>query len=318
MRLQRLVYGVLAGGMMLIWACLTHGQQFPTKPIRIVTAEPGGTTDFAARLFAQELSARLGQQVIVENRATGIIAAEIVSKAAPDGYTLLLQGNILWLGPLLQKMPYAIKDFAPVSLTNTAANILVLHPSVPVSSVKELIAMAKAKPGELNYGSGATGASNHLAAELFKSMAGVNIVRVTYKGSGPIITALLGGEIQLTFGTAASVQPHIKSGKLRAIAVTSSRPSELAPGLPPIAATMPGYESVALYGSVAPARTPVAIVKRLSFEIAGVINKPDVKEKFLNTGVETLGSSPEVFAATIQSDVARVGKVIREAGIRVE
>jgi tripartite-type tricarboxylate transporter receptor subunit TctC len=307
------------GFLLVLCAAPAVAQQFPARPLRIVTAEPGGTTDFASRLFAQELGAALNEQVIVDNRATGVIAAETVAKAQPDGYTLLLQSNILWLGPILQSMPYdAVRDFTPVSLTNTAANVLVTTPALAVSSVKDLIALAKAKPGTLNYGSGATGATNHLAAELFKSMAGVDIVRVTYKGSGAILNGLFGSEIQLTFGTAASVQPHVKSGRLRALGVTSAKPTELAPGLAPIAATVPGYESVAMYGVVAPANTPATIVSRLSRELAQSLAKPDVKQKFFNAGVESVGSTPEEFSETIKSDLARTGKVIRDAGLRSE
>jgi tripartite-type tricarboxylate transporter receptor subunit TctC len=243
-----------------------------------------------------------------------------VSKAPPDGYTLLIDAASFWIGPLLQETPYdPVKDFAPVTLTDSAPNVLVVNPSLPVKSVKELIALAKARPGELNYGSSSTGSTPHLAAELFNMMAGVKIVRVPFKGSGPAVISLLGGQVQLMFATAGSVAPHVKSGRLRALAVASLQPSALAPGLPTIAASgVPGYEAVAFEGMFAPAKTPVAIIDRLNQEIVRVLNRAEVKERFFNAGVETVGSTPEEFAAAIKSNVAKWGKLIKDAGIRDE
>ena len=187
------------------------GQDYPNKPIRIVTSEAGGGNDIQARLIAQGLAGALGEQVVVENRPSGVIPGEIVSKAPPNGYTLLLYNNTLWIGPLMQNTPYdAVRDFAPVTSVAKGANVLVVNPALPVKSVAELVALAKAKPGELNYGSSGTGASNHLAAELFRAMAGVNIVRINYKGAGPALTALLAGELQLMFPTAGAVTPHVR------------------------------------------------------------------------------------------------------------
>ncbi len=208
-------------GMMVFAAGAVSGQNYPNKPIRIVTTAPGSGTDMIARLIAQGSSASLGQPVIVDNR--GIIAVDLVAKAPPDGYTLLLYTNPLWIMPLLRhNVPWdPIRDFSPITLTSRQPSVLVVHPSVPVMSVKELIVLARAKPGELNYGSGSTGAPTHLAAELFKAMAGVDIVRIPFKGGGLAINALIGGEIQLMFGVPAAVTPHVKSGKLRALAVTS-------------------------------------------------------------------------------------------------
>ena len=243
-----------------------------------------------------------------------------MSKAPPDGYTLLIDAASFWIGPLLQETPYdPVKDFAPVTLTDSAPNVLVVNPSLPVKSVKELIALAKARPGELNYGSSSTGSTPHLAAELFNMMAGVKIVRVPFKGSGPAVISLLGGQVQLMFATAGSVAPHVKSGRLRALAVASLQPSALAPGLPTIAASgVPGYEAVAFEGMFAPAKTPVAIIDRLNQEIVRVLNRAEVKERFFNAGVETVGSTPEEFAAAIKSNVAKWGKLIKDAGIRDE
>ena len=305
---------------MVLGAGVACGQNFPNKPIRIVTSEAGGGNDVQARLIAQGLTGALGEQVIVENRPSGIIPGDIVSKAQPNGYTLLLYNNALWTGPLIQATPYdAVKDFAPIVAVAKAANVLVVNPTLPIHSVAELIALAKAKPGELNYGSSGTGASNHLAAELFRVMAGINIVRINYKGAGPALTALLAGEIQLMFPTAGAVAPHMRTGRVRVLAVTSAEPTALAPGVPTVAASgLPGYESISIYGIFAPARTPRVLIDKLNQEIVHLLNRADIKEKFFNAGMETMGGSPEQLAATVKSEIARVGKVIKQAGIRGE
>ena len=295
-----------------------YGQQdYPNKPIRILTSEAGGAGDVAARMIAQGISGPLGQQVIVDNR--GIIAGEMTAKAPPDGYTLLYYGSTVWLVPFLRDtVPYdPVKDFAPITLANKQAAVLVVHPAVPVSSVKELIELAKAKPGALNYGSGPAGSPNHLQAELFKSMAGVNIVRIPYKGIAPALNDLIAGQLQLMFPSASSVTPHIKSGRMRALAVTSAQPSPMLPGLPSIAGSgLPGYESVFMLGMFAPARTPAAIITRVNQEVVKVLNRTDVKEKFFGMGTESVGSTPEAFAAAIREDMTSMGKVIKDAGIR--
>lgn len=305
---------------MVFGAGVASGQNFPNKPIRIVTSEAGGGNDVQARLIAQGLTGALGEQVIVENRPSGIIPGDIVSKAQPNGYTLLLYNNALWTGPLIQSTPYdAVKDFSPIVAVAKAANVLVVNPALPVHSVAELIALAKAKPGELNYGSSGTGASNHLAAELFRVMAGINIVRINYKGAGPALTALLAGEIQLMFPTAGAVAPHIRTGRVRVLAVTSAEPTALAPGVPTVAASgLPGYESISIYGIFAPARTPRVLIDKLNREIVRLLNRADIKEKFFNAGMETMGGSPEQLAVTVKSEIARVGRVIKQAGIRSE
>ena len=307
-------------GMVVLGAGLACGQNYPNKPIRIVTSEPGGGSDFTARVLAQGLTVSLGQQVIVDNRAGTITAAQIMTKAAADGYTLLSYNNSLWTLPLLQKMSYdPVRDFSPIILATRSPNILVVHPSVPVNSVRELIAFAKASPGKLNYASGTVGSSNHLAAELFKALAGVNIARIAYKGSGFAVSDLIGGQVQLMFATAGSVAQHVKSGRLRTLAVTSAQPSALAPGLPTLAASgVPGYESVTMYGMYAPANSPAMLINRLNQEADRFLDMPDTKERFFNAGVETVGGSPQDFAAAIKSDMARLGKVIKDAGIRAE
>lgn len=318
---SRHIFGrFLSLGLIAAVADVAIGQIYPHKPIRIVTNVAGSGSDFTSRLIAQGLAARLGQPVIVDNRVSGLIS-ETVAKAPPDGYTLLINGSSVWVLPLLRdKVPYdAQKDLAPVTLTDKQPIVLVLHPLVPVRSVEELIALARAKPGHLNYASTATGSPNHLAAELFKSMTGTNMVRITYKGSGPALNDLIGGQVQLTFGTSASVIPHVKSGRLKALAVTSAQPSELLPGLPTISASgVPGYEAGTIYGVLAPAKTPAALINRLNQEIVLVLSDADVKAKFFNVGVETVGSTPQQFAAYIKSDIARMGKVIRDAGIKAD
>jgi len=312
-----LALGVIAGAM------AASGQDYPRKPIRLVTAEPGGGNDFAARLIVQGLGGSLGQPMIVDNRggAGGIIAADIVAKAQPDGYTLLLYANNIWIIPLLRSnAPFdVIRDFAPITWAAKSPNTVVVHPALPVKSVEDLIAHARARPGELNYGSGGSGSSTHLAVELLKSMAGVNIVRVPFRGNAPALNALFAGEVHLMIATAGTVAPHLKSGRLRALAVTSAQPSPLAPGLPTVAASgLPGYESIQIYGVFAPGRTSSVIVKRLHDEIVRVLGRADVKEKFLAAGVEPVGSTPQQLAATIRSEIARMSKVIKGAGSREE
>ena len=314
---------LIAMGAMLFAAGMASGQTYPNKPVRLVTAEPGGGNDFAARLIVQGLAGSLGHPMIVDNRggAGGIIAADTVAKAQPDGYTLLLYANNIWIIPLLRRdAPFdVIRDFAPITWAAKSPNTVVVHPSLPVKSVKELIALAKARPGELNYGSGGTGSSTHLAVELLKSMTGVNIVRIAFRGNAPALNALFAGEVHLMIATAGTVAPHLKSGRLRALAVTSAQPSPLAPGLPTVAASgLPGYESMQIYGVFAPSRVPAAIVKRLNEEIVRVLGRADVKEKFLASGVEPVGSTPQELAATIKSEVVRMSRVIKDAGIRAE
>jgi len=316
MLVPRFVVLLFSMAVTVLGAGVACGQEYPNRPIRMVTSQAGSGSDFAARLIAQGLPDRFGQRGVVDNR--GIVAAEIVAQAAPDGYTLLLYSTPLWISPLIRDNVRwdPLKDFAPVTLAVNAPNLLVVHPSVPVKSVKELVALAKARPGELNYGSGSTGSTSHLSAELFKAMAGVNIVRVPYRGVGPALVALVGGQMHLIFPSASAAVPYLKSGKLRALAVTTAQPSALAPGLPTVAAAgLPGYESDTPLGIFAPAGTPSALIDRLNREIVWVLNRPDVKERLFNSGVEVIGSSPKKFAATLKSEIARWGKLIKDAGL---
>ena len=306
---------------LVITVCLVsvaHAQPqpplFPSKPLRIITSGVGGAGDVVSRLIAQGISPALGQQVIVDNRASGLIPVEVAAKAPADGYTILLYGSTVWLGPYLhERAPDPLRDFAPLTLASTAPNILVVHPSLPVKSVADLIALAKARPGALNYGATGAGSSPHLAALLFKSMARVNIVRVSYKGAGAVLTDLIGGQVQLTFATASSVTPHLRSGRLRALGLSSAQPSPLLPGLTTIAAAgLHGFESVSMSGVFAPAGVAAPILQRIHQEIVRFLHTPDARQKFLAVGVETVGSTPEAFSAAMKAEMTRMAKVIRE------
>lgn len=308
---------ILLFAMIIPGAHAADGQNYPNRVIRIVTTETGGGSDFNARMIAQGLTVSLGQQVIVDNRP-GTLSTEAVARAAPDGYTLLFNGSTVWLLPFLRdNVPYdPVKDLSPVTLATRAPSILVVHPSLPVKTVKELIALAKTRPGEINYAAGVIGAPPHIAGELFKARAGVNIVQVNYKGIGLAFNDVIGGQVQLMFPTAGSVMPHIRSGRLRALAVTTLEPSALVPGLPTVASSVPGYESTAPLAVFAPAKMPAALINRLNQEIVRVLNSSEVKGKFLNVGIEPVGSSPDELAARIKSDMIILGKLIKDAGIR--
>ena len=298
--------------------------QYPSKTVRlIVPYPPGGGTDTMARTLGQKLSETLGQQVVVDNRPGGgaNIGAEIAAKAPPDGYTLLMN-TIAHASAvsLYRKLGYNfLKDFAPVTLLATTPHILVTHPSLPVKSVKELVALAKARPNELVYSSSGSGTPAHLAGELFKHMTGVNMVHVPYKGGGPSMIALLSGEVSLAFATTPSAIAHVKSGRLRAIAVTTARRSLATPDLPTIGeAGVPGYDVGSWYGLLAPAGTPKDIIARLNAEAGKALRLPDVKQRLDASGFEALTSTPEEYGAFMRSEVEKWAKVIKAAGIRAD
>jgi len=297
------------------------GQAYPSKPVRIVTGGPGSNGDLTSRLIAPGLTAALGQQVIVENRPSGIILGETVAKAPPDGHTLLVTGSSFWLAPFLQSnVPWdPIRDFAPISLASTSPNLIVVHPSLPAKTVKELIALAKARPGQLNYASGTTGSGPHLAAELFNSMAHVNIVRINYKGAGQAMTDLIGGHVQVMFPNGGGAAPQVKSGRLRALAVTTAQPSTLFPDLPTVASSgLPGYESEVLNGVFAPAKTPPAIISKVHQELAPLLSRADIKEKLFTSGVEVIAGPPEKLTAAMKNEMNLWGKLIKQLGIKDE
>ena len=293
-------------------------QGYPTRPVRVVTSAPGGGVDFTARLLAQGLASALGQQFVVDNRGGTNISSMTVANATPDGYTLLVDNNTLWVAPLLGKPAYTMAQFTPVVLASRSLNVLVVHPSLPINSVKDLIALAKSKPGEINYAAGLVGSANFLAAEIFKQMTGVDMVRISYKGGGPALNDVLAGQVKIMFATTGSVMPHVKSGRLRALAVTSAEPTPLVPGLPAFAATVPGYESPTFCGLFVPAKTPLAIVARLNDAARKYLELPEAKERFRLSGVEAVGSTPQEFDAAIKVDTARIQKLIQATGIRVE
>ncbi len=320
MRMTRLVLNSIAIGSMTLSIYGVHGQQFPSKPIRIVTAGSGGTADFTARILAQGLTANLGQQVIVDNRANGTIPGEIVAKSSPDGYTLLITGNSLWVGKLMHdNASYdAFTDFTPVVLVTNVLNLVVINPNVPATNLRELIAYGKARPGQLNYGTGATGSASHLSAELFKSMAGLTMMRIPYKSNSAQITDLLSGQIQIMFTNQAAAGPHVRTGRLRALAVTSGHASTLFPELPTVGQTLPGYESVVTNALFAPAHTPPALSQRLYRETLAALARPEIKEKFASAGVEEVGATPKQLLDIMHAEMGRLDKVIREGGIRTE
>lgn len=303
-------------------------QNFPTKPIRfIVPYPPGGPLDTIARLTGQQVSQRLGQPVIIDNKpgAGGNLGADAVAKSAPDGYTILMGAVATHaINPTLyKKMPYdAAKDFAPITLLVSTPNVLVVNPSVKARSVTELIALAKREPGKLNFGSGSNGSAGHLAGELFKSMAGVDMTHVPYKGSAPAQQDLLAGQIQIMFDNLASAMPQIKAGKLAALAVTTAKRSALAPDLPTIAesggAALAGFDISTWFGVFAPAGTPKEIVAVLNQEFNRAIHVAEVKEKLDAMGADALGSTPEAFAAYIKTEASKYADVIKKSGAQVD
>jgi tripartite-type tricarboxylate transporter receptor subunit TctC len=307
----------------LLVCALAVAADYPVKPVRIIVGyPPGGPTDMIARTVAQKLSAAFGQQVIVDNRpgASGMIGAELAVKAPPDGYTLLAVPITYAVTPsVYPKMPYdAEKDLAPVALVAAAPFILVVHPTLPVKTVKELIALAKSRPGQINYASASTGGMPHLAGELFNLMAGVKLTHIPYKGAAPATIDLLAGQVSLMFNNMLSAMPHVKSGKLRAVAVTSARRSSAVPELPTVAETIPGFEASGWYGAFAPAATPRDIIAKLNTEINRSMRQPDVTQRFAGDGVEAVSMTPAEFGAYLHSEIAKWGKVVKISGATVD
>lgn len=299
-------------------------QNYPTRTVRIVVPyAPGGNTDFTARVIAGKLTEIFGQQVVVENRAGGAtnIGSDLVAKAAPDGYTILMGGaaNAINMS-LYQKLPYdTLRDFAPVSLCVKGANVLAVHPSVPVKNIKELIALAKTKPGKLNYASSGLGSSNQMAGELFKMMAGVNIVHVPYKGNAPALTDTIGGQVEMIFSGVPLLVPHIQGGRIRAIGIGSLKRFPALPQVPTIdEAGLKGYEATTWFGMLAPIKTPKEIVARLNVEVGKILASAEVSEKFINEGVEPMGGSTDFFTAFIRDEIAKYAKVVKAANLKGE
>ena len=312
--ISRVVASAFLSSMMVLGASAVSGQNYPNKPVRLVTSQVGGINDISARLIGPKVSARWGQPMVVQNFPT-VVSIETVAKAAPDGYNLLISGSPLWTEPLLQNVSYdPIRDFSPITMLAGGTSVVVVHPSLPVKSIKELIALAKARPGELNFGTGGSGSTTHLSIELFSAMAGIKMVQVAFKGQGPNVIALVSGEIQLTFTGTGAAKTYIDSGRLRALAVSSAQPSMLVPNLPTIAASgLPGFEARSYVGLFAPAKTPAAIINRVNQEVVRAVE--DVKEQFYSSDVEAVTSSPDELLATIKSERTKWGKVIKDIGL---
>ena len=310
----------------LVSGSITHAADaFPSKPIRIVVPfAAGGSTDILARNIAQRLNEVLRSPVIVDNRpgGAGVIGADHVAKSAPDGYTMLMATNTtIAVAPhLYSKLPYnPLRDFAPVSEIAYNPQFLDIHPSIPVRNVKELIALARARPGQLNYGSAGQGSTSHMAMELFKSMSKTDIVHVPYKGTGPALIDLIGGHLPMMFDVVLTTLPHMKSGKLRVLGVSSLQRAEVAPEVPTIAETgLPGFEALVWFGLVVPAATPQEIVNRLSAELGGIVRQPKLRESFTVQGLTAVGSNSAEFAAKIKKEHAMWGRVVREAKIKLD
>jgi tripartite-type tricarboxylate transporter receptor subunit TctC len=320
---RSIVKGFVTAALTMFISDAVPGQTYPTRPIHIVVpSSPGaGVTDIMARLVGQHLSARIGQQIVIDNRpgASGILGSEVVSRAAPDGYTLLVANVSLVVNPFLYpKMPYdPLKDFVPVTMINSAPLLLVVHPSIPAKSVTELIAFAMSHPGQLNYGSGGLGSTPYLAAELFKSLAGIDVVHVPYKGGAPALSDLVGGQLTFMIENMPGTMPYAKAGNLRALAITSPQRTELAPELPTMAeAGVPGYEISGWNGLFAAKGTPPDIVARLHSEVTKILRTPEVRQELATLGAEPVGDTPDEFAAFLRADTARWGKIIQEKGIR--
>lgn len=313
---------LLACGL-LFGATAVLAQNWPVKPVRlIVPFATGGGTDIQARLFSAKLQPLLGQQIIVDNRtgAGGNIGAELVAKSPPDGYTVLFQSASLAVNAsLYRKLNYnALRDLAPVMLVSSTPLILVVHPSVPSKNVKELVALAKAKPGVFNFGSNSTGTTSHLAAELLKTMTGTKMTHVPYKGAGQAVIALASGEIDMLITTIAAALPHIQSGRMRALAVTTLKRAPSLPNLPTVDETLKGFESDNWYGMFFPAKTSPAIVTRFHAEMSKILTDPEVRKLMENQGATPLASSPAVMAAYLQSEIEKYAKVIQASGARAD
>jgi tripartite-type tricarboxylate transporter receptor subunit TctC len=302
----------------------TAAQTYPSKPVRVIAASsPGSAVDIVARIIAPKLSEQLGQQVVIDNRAGagGNLGAEIAAKAAPDGYNLFMGTPAQTINPgLYRALNYdLVRDFAPVSLVTTGHYSIVVHPSLPVKSVRELIALARARPGQLFYASAGNGNATHLAAALFSSLTHVDLVHVPYKGSGPALTDLIGGQVQLMFSNLTAALPYVKSGRLRALAVTGEKRSPAAPELPTVMeAGVPGYVVISWFGVMAPAGTPREIIMRLNGDIAQVMRSSDIRERLATDGAEPTFSTPEKFGDFIKAEIAQWTKVIRDAKINPE
>jgi tripartite-type tricarboxylate transporter receptor subunit TctC len=304
-----------------LFSIAAGAQTYPAKPVRVIVPyAAGGNTDFTARSIAERISPVFKQQVIVENRPGGAtnIGTEAVARAAPDGYTLLMGGasNAINMS-MFNKLPYdTLRDFEPITLCVQGANVLVVHPSLPARNLKELIALAKTRPGKLNFASSGMGSSNHMAGELLKVMAGINIVHVPYKGNAPAITDILGGHVEMNFSGVPALVPHIQSGRLRAIAIGSRKRFPAIPEIPTFDESgVKGYEATTWFGLMAPAKTPKEIISRWNTEVDKILKNPELRERFINDGLEPMGGTPDSFGRFIRAEIDKYAKVIKAAGV---
>lgn len=324
MKIIMYVAGAALAGMLVVAGSAALAQAYPSRPIRIISIfPPGGGNDILCRAVAQKLTENLKQQVFVENRAgaNGIIGTEVAARSAPDGYTItLIPSGHAVNATLYRKLPYdSIKDFTPITLAGTSPLVVALHPLIPVKSVKELVALARVRPGQISYGTAGVGSSGHLAGALFESMTGTTLAHIPYKGMSLAVTDVIGGQVYMTFGTSLSVVPHVRSARLRALAVTGAQRSPALPDLPTVAESgVPGYEASLWYGFVGPARMPAEIVQRLNAEIAAALGAPEVRERLASQGVDARSSTADEFARLLVSDLDRWAKVVQRLGLRVD
>lgn len=310
--------------LLLLIALPVAAQQYPSKPIRLVVPfPPGGPTDVVSRLIAPKLAELLGQQIVIENRggSGGTIGTEQVAKAPPDGYTIVMGtiGGLAVAKSLNPRLGYdTLRDLAPITQSVSVTSILIVHPSVPAKNVRELLAIAKSSPGKLNYASSGNGTVTHLAGELLKLLGKVSIVHVPYKGGAPALTAMMSGEVDMSYENSLIITPHIRSGKVRALAVTAATRSKLLPDLPTIAETLPGYNASGWYGLLAPAATPKPIIDRLHVEAAKVLRSPDIVAKLSGQGAEPVGNTPQEFTAFIRSEISKWAKLVKAANMHTD
>ena len=321
--MKRLVVSACALALFSTAAFSQNAANYPSRPIRVIVPfAPGGGLDISTRLIGQKLTEKWGQNIVVDTRpgAATILGTDIASKAAPDGYTLLMITTTFAINPgLYSKLPYdPVRHFAPVTQLNSQPNVIVVAPSFAAKSVKDLVALAKAKPGELTFASPGAGSAPHLSAEMFQRQAGVKMIHVPYKGIPPAVTDVLGGRVAMLFTTTISAAPHIKAGKLRALALTSAKRQASMPDVPTVGETLPGYRAEAFQGMVAPAGVPQAIVSKVSAEVARIVRLPDVSQRFELDGAEPVGSNPKEFAAFLKAEMQKWSKVIKDAGIKPE
>ena len=320
------MHRVALAALALSAACAHAGEardDYPNRPVRMIVAQsPGGNADFVARLIAAELTKRLGQQFVVDNRGGGggVLAAEMAVRAPANGYTILLASSAYGTNPSLRKLSFdPLNDLAPITLASSSPNILVVNNALPVKTVKDLIALARSKPGDLNYASSGVGGSTHLAGELFDYMAGTRMTHIAYKGAAPAIVEVMAGQVQLSFASMPSVMSHVRSGRLRAVAVTSLKRSPSVPDVPTVAESgLPGFETGAWQGIMAPRATPPGIVQKLNREIVTIVHLPEIRKQYALEGGEPVGNSPEEFSRWLRAEIAKWAKVVKAANIKVE